>query len=166
MATGVRLLSLLLSLAACASDGQKGAVRVIDESLAGCTRSPAWKDRGSDLRAFKVEMSAKHPQGPDAPDALHVRTVVGNAGDWAFQSLPVTIARDDTYVFRFGPLPEWFDYPKKPSAVAFDHPPDFEGRIQPAGSMKLVVRNGVRLLEATFAISGSLPCTDLTIWAY
>jgi hypothetical protein len=110
-----------------------------------------------------MDMNSKYPNGLGGPGG-----VPENAGDWAYQSLPVSVPSDGVYKFDFGPLAPDFDYPKSPAGVAFDyHLPDFPGVIDPAGDLTIVVLSGQRYLEVPFRIRGlSNPCDGLTLWTY
>ena len=43
---------------------------------------------------------------------------------WAYEPIPIDVKGNGTYVFDFGPVPASFDYPSKPSGIAFEWPPD------------------------------------------
>jgi hypothetical protein len=130
-----------------------------------CVSDPSsWSNRGTELRAFKKTMNAKHP-ADNSPGG-----VPENAGDWAYASLPVDISSDGVFNFYFGPLASSFDWPNNPSGIAFDYdPPGFDGTIQPDsdGHITSVAMSGARYLVVPFSVHGlKTPCSSLTLWAY
>ena len=44
--------------------------------------------------------------------------------NWAYESMPIDITGNGTYLFDFGPVPASFDYPSNPKGIAFEWPPD------------------------------------------
>ena len=152
------LLSLVLTSVACgrpASTAQTAATPP-------CVSAASWSNRGAELRDSKRDMNADH-SATDFPGG-----VPENSGDWAYRSLPVDISGPGIYKFDFGPLGPDFDWPNRPSGVAFDfNPPGFRGTIRPAGGAGIITLNGGRYFEVSFKVDNiASPCAGLTLWAY
>jgi len=119
--------------------------------------SPAWDAEGNRLREFKRTRNG----GPQPIGGLP-----GNAGDYAFRSSPVDIVKEGERTVSFGPLPGDFDYPKTPSALAYNFPTDAQFSIIPL-TARMTSANGTRFLELTVRVSDFRePYTHYSVWLY
>lgn len=153
-------LLLALSVTACGSTqsqalgpaaGPTGSpsIRVAD--------TPEWQQEGARLRQFK---KAQNAQG-GSPVGCFGAAMPCNAGDFAYQSLPIDISGPGLYRFQFGPLGTGFDFPTSPRGVSWIFPGDATFVILPAGTDPTVMTiGGQRFLEMTFSVTefrGSYP---------
>ena len=74
--------------------------------------------------------------------------------NWAYESIPLDITGDGTYLFDFGPVPGSFDYPSHPTGMAFDWPPDSHFSVVPGGTpARIATLRGKRYFQIGFTIS-------------
>ena len=52
--------------------------------------------------------------------------------NWAYESIPIDVKGNGTYLFDFGPVPASFDYPSRPEGITFDWPSDSHFSMWPA----------------------------------
>lgn len=124
--------------------------------------SRVWAHEGARLRQFKRQMNSKYPNGKGGPGFLP-----GNAGDWAFESMPIDVSSPGVYVLRFGPLPNTFHYPRSPSAFALSTPWDERFAITVSGAARTVAVDGLLYFEVPVSVSQFVaPYPDLTAWIY
>jgi hypothetical protein len=120
-------------------------------------KTRAWADERNRLLQFKARVG-KFPGSNKAP---------GNAGNWVYQSLPVNISGNGTYELLFGPLDQSFDFPKDPTAVAFDFPWDIHFTILPSGGVTTVSIDGKRYFKVEASVTRyKQPYQGLTAWIY
>ncbi len=89
-------------------------------------------------------------------------------GNWAYESVPIDITGNGTYLFDFGPVPASFDYPSNPRGIAFDWPSDSHFSMLPAGTpTRTVTLRGKRYFQVGFTVSGfSSPYRGYRAWIY
>jgi len=86
---------------------------------------------------------------------------------WAYESIPIDVKGNGTYVFDFGPVPASFDYPSNPSGIAFEWPPD--GRFSEVSTTRprTVTVRGKRYLQIGFSVFHlSSPYRGYRAWIY
>ena len=89
-------------------------------------------------------------------------------GNWAYESIPIDITGNGTYLFDFGPVPASFDYPSNPRGIAFDWPSDSHFSVVPANTAtRTVTLRGKRYFQVGFTVSGfSSPYSGYRAWIY
>ena len=126
---------------------------------ATCALPADWNNQASVLIQGKAEQA-----GPTGGQAAM------DAGAWAYQSLPVTLASTGTYTFLF-PVPSSFDYPISPQGVAVNLPPLPGVIARPSATVRpsVVSVSGTRYYEESFdflAISTACQGVQITAWGY
>ena len=128
-------------------------------SLAPCSSPAGWSAQsghGQEIRKGKAALEEQ--AGALGP--------LADAGDWAYQSLPVDVPGDGDYTLEFGPLRASFNWPGSPSGFTLDQPPS-TWRFHPVSRPRIVSLSGGRYLEQTYHISRvDSPCSGLIAWIY
>ena len=88
--------------------------------------------------------------------------------NWAYESIPVDITGNGTYLFDFGPVPASFDYPSNPKGIAFDWPPDGHFSVVGANTApRTVALRGKRYFQVGVTVfQFSSPYTGYRAWIY
>ena len=89
-------------------------------------------------------------------------------GNWAYESIPIDITGNSTYVFDFGPIPVSFDYPSNPRGIAFDWPPDTRFSVVGANKpTRTVTLRGKRYFQVGMTVFHlSSPYSGYRAWIY
>ena len=88
-------------------------------------------------------------------------------GNWAYESLPLDIAGNGTYLFDFGPVPASFDYPSDPGGIAFDWPPAAPQHVASRDANVYRDPAGKRYFQVGFTVSGfSSPYSGYRAWSF
>lgn len=120
-------------------------------------KTQVWANERRRLLQFKAHMGA--PPGS--------KKLPGNTGAWVYESLPINISRNGAYEMLFGPLDKSFDFPKHPTAVAFEFPWDIHFTIIPAGKSSIVSVNGKRYFKIGVSVTKyTRPYQGLMAWIY
>lgn len=113
-----------------------------------------WAKEGDRLRKFKRKILAEHCDPP------------ANSVDFAYRSAPVDVEKLGGYVLIFGPLGAEFDWPRSPSGVAFNFPPDAKFAYQ-LGALRIVKKGGEPFVEQEIVVTKlQQPYRKLTVWMY
>ncbi len=88
-------------------------------------------------------------------------------GNWAYESVPIDITGNGTYLCDFGPVPASFDYPSNPEDIAFDWPPAHFS-MGPVGTpTRTVTLRGTRYFQVGFTVFRFLsPYGGYRAWIY
>lgn len=150
------VLLLVPLFAACANPGHSSPGAGLSSSSAGASSRVAstamWAAQGSRLIAAKA--SASSDPG------------IVSGGAWAYQSTPLDITANGTYVLSFV-VPESFSM-TPPAAQAYDFPSDTTFSVRPAGPSSLSKQgDGSQLLQSPISVS-DLTATypGFSAWVY
>ena len=76
-------------------------------------------------------------------------------GNWTYESMPLDITGNGTYLFDFGPVAASFNYPSGPRAIAFDWPSDSHFSMLPGNRpARTVTQRGKRYFQISFTVAG------------
>lgn len=118
-----------------------------------------WSEHGSELRALKLRLNEANPTGIGGGE------IPGNAGDWAYQSDPVTLNNAGTYELVFK-VDEWFDYPSNPSSFVLANPPGLED-VTYQGTERTYEADGSKYFSFHVVVpSSAVPYESYTAWIY
>ena len=157
MRIAVLLAGLLLLGVSCGEPDEKSVAAKAAPSASAerVASKPEWAQEGERLKTYKREKNAEAKGG----------SLPGNAADFAFQSEPLVIDGAGEYTVQFSKLPGWFDFPKNPTALTSNLPPDTSTYFMAHMVDPHMVRSG--LLEATLVVSEfETSYSNYTIWIY
>lgn len=155
-------LTLVGALAGCRSEYGAGNAAAAATTVTYFSQSPQWAAEGVRLTEAKQQGAASDPSDFSGST---------NAGDnyFAYQSLPVDITGDGTYLLDFGPLDSGFNYPQSPSGYNTEWPPDsFKMfQISPIGTPTIITINGQPYLQTQVKVSNfSATYPQFTAWIF
>ena len=152
-------------LVACGGDGGAGPTAIAaDQNTPAQSENAAskaeWAEEGQRLRAFK---NSKNEEARTSGRALP-----SNAADFAYQSEPVDITTPGKYELNFGPVDDWFDFPKSPDGVSWNLPPDYIEHFEATWlGGRTVTVEGHRMFQSTLVVTNvKSRYLGLTAWVY
>lgn len=146
----IAVVAFVLGAACFAWLGQRSGGTTSTEPESSCSASAAsasWAGEGARLVAVKA---VKAPAGSG----------IANAGPWAYQSAPIDVSANGTYVLDFT-VPAGFH----PSGMGFDFPPGMDFELHQIGGSTSTPMGTTKTLKIPVAVTGfRQPCVAFSIW--
>lgn len=118
-----------------------------------------WPNHGSELRALKLRLNEANPTGIGGGE------IPGNAGDWAYQSDPVSLGKAGTYELVFK-VDDSFNCPSDPSTFVLANPPGLE-EVTYQGAERTYEADGSKYFSFRVVVPSSVvPYESYTAWIY
>lgn len=148
LGAALAVLGFVVGAACFAWLGQRtGETTATEPSCSASVASASWAGEGARLIAVKA---VKAPAGSG----------IANAGPWAYQSAPIDVTGNGTYVLDFT-VPARF----QPGGMAYNFPPGMDFEAQPTGPQTSTLIGTTKTLHVPVAITGfRQPCTAFSIW--